>query len=77
MAITASDALFAKQAPEVLAKKLGNSVTVDDVFFMEQAPQAVAKKVGIGVDTVFFAESGSQEFADEANKKLEASASEK
>ena len=42
MAITASDALFAKQAPEVLAKKLGNSVTVDDVFFMEQAPQVVA-----------------------------------
>ena len=77
MAITASDALFAKQAPEVLAKKLGNSVTVDDVFFMEQAPQVVAKKVGTGVDTVFFAESGSQEFASEANKKLEASASEK
>ena len=39
--------------------------------------EVVAKKVGIGVDTVFFAESGSEEFASEANKKLEASASEK
>lgn len=73
MAITASDALFAKQAPEVLAKKLGNSVTADDVFFMEQSPQLLADKVGIGVDKVFFAESGSQEFANEVNKKLEAS----
>lgn len=64
MAITASDVLFAKQAPQALAEKLGNGVTADEAFFMEQNPYPVAEKLGVSVDTVFFAESGSAEFAN-------------
>lgn len=67
MAITASDVLFAKQAPEVLAQKLGKGITVDEAFFMEQNPYPVADKLGISADTVFFAESGSAEFANAVN----------
>lgn len=70
MAITASDVLYAKQAPEKLAKELGHAITVEDAFYLEQAPERLATKLGISKDTAFYAESGSSEFAEKANKVL-------
>lgn len=35
MAITASDALYAQQAPAKLASLIGKGVTADDVFYMK------------------------------------------
>ena len=70
MAITASDALYAQQAPAKLASLIGKGVTADDVFYMKQNPQAVANKVGINKDIVFNSEAGSAEFANAVNAAL-------
>ena len=70
MAITASDALYAQQAPAKLASLIGKGVTADDVFYMKQNPQAVANKVGISKDIVFNSEAGSAEFANAVNAAL-------
>ncbi len=70
MAITASDALYAQQAPAKLASLIGKGVTADDVFYMKQNPQAVANKVGISKDIVFNSEAGSVEFANAVNAAL-------
>lgn len=70
MAITASDALYAQQAPAKLASLIGKGVTADDVFYMKQNPQAVANKVGISKDIVFNSEAGSIEFANAVNAAL-------
>lgn len=70
MAITASDALYAQQAPAKLASLIGKGVTADDVFYMKQNPQAVADKVGISKDIVFNADAGSAEFANAVNAAL-------
>lgn len=70
MAITASDALYAQQAPAKLASLIGKGVTADDVFYMKQNPQAVANKVGISKDVVFNSEAGSVEFANAVNAAL-------
>lgn len=70
MAITASDALYAQQAPAKLASLIGKGVTADDVFYMKQNPQAVADKVGIGKDIVLNSEAGSVEFASAVNAAL-------
>lgn len=70
MAITASDALYAQQAPAKLASLIGKGVTADDVFYMKQNPQAVADKVGISKDIVFNADAGSVEFANAVNAVL-------
>lgn len=70
MAITASDALYAQQAPAKLASLIGKGVTADDVFYMKQNPQAVANKVGISKDIVFNSGAGSVEFANAVNAAL-------
>ena len=70
MAITASDALYAQQAPAKLASLIGKGVTADDVFYMKQNPQAVADKVGISKDIVLNSEAGSVEFASAVNAAL-------
>ena len=70
MAITASDALYAQQAPAKLASLIGKGVTADDVFYMKQNPQAVANKVGISKDIVFNSDAGSVEFANAVNAAL-------
>lgn len=70
MAITASDALYAQQAPAKLASLIGKGVTADDVFYMKQNPQAVANKVGISKDIVFNSEAGSVAFANAVNAAL-------
>lgn len=70
MAITASDALYAQQAPAKLASLIGKGVTADDVFYMKQNPQAVANKVGISKEIVFNSEAGSAEFANAVNAAL-------
>ena len=70
MAITASDALYAQQAPAKLASLIGKGVTADDVFYMKQNPQAVADKVGISKDIVFNSEAVSVEFANAVNAAL-------
>ena len=45
MTVSASDALYAKQAPQKLAKALGKNVTANEAFYIEQNPYAVAKKL--------------------------------
>lgn len=62
MTVSASDALYAKQAPQKLAKALGKNVTANEAFYIEQNPYAVAKKLGLKPSQVFYAEAGSSDF---------------
>ena len=46
------------------------AITASDVLYAKQAPERLATKLGISKDTAFYAESGSSEFAEKANKVL-------
>lgn len=67
MAISAYDIFLAQQAPEKLAKKLGNGITPSEVFFLKQDPYSVATKLGVNVSTVFMSEGGSYDLAKVIN----------
>lgn len=67
MAITTTDVLYAQQAPEKLAKKLGKGITPSEAFFLKQDPYSVAKKLEVDVSTVFMSEGGSYELVKAIN----------
>lgn len=63
MAITPTDALYAKQDPNGLAKKLGKGVTPIEAYYMKENPSAVAEKMGLPVDKVFYHKEGAADLA--------------
>lgn len=68
MAITPTDALYAKQNPNGLAVKLGNGVTPIEAYYMKENPSAVAEKMGLPVDKVFYHKEGAAELAKSVNE---------
>lgn len=70
MAITPTDALYAKQNPNGLASKLGNGVTPIEAYYMKENPSVVAKKMGLPVDKVFYHQEGAADLAKAVNEAV-------